>query len=355
MDQLDPDSGDEVGQLPTVGEEEEIASHGDDEEKEDDDDNEEGEESKAVDANEKETDVVKEKVVEEEKEDTKAALPKKETKASNSRTSFSYKPSSSRTIRLFKNGDKFFAGKVLLVPKHGNLDSFLDLVTSILADGKPVLKLFDAQTGAELLELSQIIDGDNYVAGMSRGKFRPLPYAEILDDRARAEINKTPRPPFTLPKPSTYKAPKLKKKNAVYSPGRKSPRERSKPKGLPALPISEKPRLVSLVRNGDASVEIVKLLLTKRNTADWDHLCQEISDKLQMGVAVRKIYTQDGIQVTLAEDMLDSEVYVAAEKGFRPLENGYEVMNAHLHTHSTMASPSPGKRKRVYVRGVGDL
>lgn len=197
----------------------------------------------------------------------------------------SYKPSSSRTIRLFKNGDKFFAGKVLLVPKHGNLDSFLDLVTSILADGKPVLKLFDAQTGAELLELSQIIDGDNYVAGMSRGKFRPLPYAEILDDRARAEINKTPRPPFTLPKPSTYKAPKLKKKNAVYSPGRKSPRERSKPKGLPALPISEKPRLVSLVRNGDASVEIVKLLLTKRNTADWDHLCQEISDKLQMGVS----------------------------------------------------------------------
>lgn len=87
MDQLDPDSGDEVGQLPTVGEEEEIASHGDDEEKEDDDDNEEGEESKAVDANEKETDVVKEKVGEEEKEDTKAALPKKETKASNSRTS----------------------------------------------------------------------------------------------------------------------------------------------------------------------------------------------------------------------------------------------------------------------------
>ena len=96
MDQLDPDSGDEVGQLPTVGEEEEIASHGDDEEKEDDDDNEEGEAvttsqrfagSKAVDANEKEPDVVKEKVVEEEKEDTKAALPKKETKASNSRTS----------------------------------------------------------------------------------------------------------------------------------------------------------------------------------------------------------------------------------------------------------------------------
>lgn len=105
------------------------------------------------------------------------------------------------------------------MPKHGNLDSFLDLVTSILADGKPVLKLFDAQTGAELLELSQIIDGDNYVAGMSRGKFRPYPYAEILDDRARAEINKTPRPPLHVAKAVHLQSSKVEKEKCSVFAG----------------------------------------------------------------------------------------------------------------------------------------
>ena len=268
-------------------------------------------------------------------------------------------PRQSRTVRIFKNGDEFYAGTTILVPKHCNLESFLDLVSARLASGKPVLKLFDAHTGIEVDELNQIVDGDDYVAGTSRGKsFKALRYDEIMDDRARAERNKAPRPPALLPKPSAYKAPKRKKKVAL-SPGRKSPPRERKPLELPSLTIAEKPRLISVVRNGDASVEVVKLLLTKRNTAEWDHLCQEISDKLQMGVAVRKMYTQDGVEITVAEDLLDGEVYVAAEKSFRMLTNGYEVMNAHSFSphsaYSSSHSPSPGGRKRVHVRGVGDL
>jgi len=244
------------------------------------------------------------------------------------------------------------------VPKHCNLESFLDLLSATLAGGKPVLKLFDARTGSEVGEMNQIVDGDDYVAGTSRGRFKALHYDEIMDDHARAERNKAPRPPALLPKPSAYKAPKRKKK-AALSPGRKSPPRERKPLELPSLTIAEKPRLISVVRNGDASVEVVKLLLTKRNTAEWDHLCQEISDKLQMGVAVRKMYTQDGVEITVAEDLLDGEVYVAAEKSFRMLTNGYEVMNAHSFSphsaYSSSHSPTPGGRKRVYVRGVGDL
>jgi Leucine-rich repeat (LRR) protein len=261
-------------------------------------------------------------------------------------------PNQSRTVRIYKNGDPFFSGKLLLLPKHGDLNSILDLVAATLAGGRPVLKLFDADTGTEVDELDKLVDGSDLVAGMSRGKFKPLAYREILNDHARDMQNSSPKPPLVLPKPSAYKAPKPAK-SKLLSTGRKSPRERN-PQALPALPIDEKPRVVTLVRNGDASVVEVTFLITKRNAADWDHLCQEISDKLQMGVAVRKIYTQNGVEVVRAADMLDGGVYVAAEKGYRPLANGYEAVDLHSLVASS-TSPGGGRRQRVHIKGAGDL
>ena len=69
--------------------------------------------------------------------------------------------------------DLWFYGHPFLiskVPKHSNLDRFLDLISSTLKGGNPVLRLFEASDGAEVTDLSQVADGQAYVAGMSRGK-----------------------------------------------------------------------------------------------------------------------------------------------------------------------------------------
>ena len=158
------------------------------------------------------------------------------------------KPKATRKVKIYKNGDKFFAGKLMTIPKHANLDKFLDLISSTLKGGNPVLRLFSAVDGTEVVDLAQVKDGEAYVAGMSRGKFKKFDYGSILDDRARAELNKMKKRPNFLPN--------------------KKLRSHTLKTLLPSLALrsnQDPPRLISVIRNGDVSPQPLRCLLTREH------------------------------------------------------------------------------------------
>jgi hypothetical protein len=53
----------------------------------------------------------------------------------------------------------------------------------------------------------------------------------------------------------------------------------------------------------------INVLLTKRNTS-WNVLYNEISDRLKMGAAVRKLYTASGALVGEVAELQDGGTYV---------------------------------------------
>jgi hypothetical protein len=207
-------------------------------------------------------------------------------------------PKVGRTVRIYRNGASNFAGRQFVIPiRTTQLSVFLDLISDTLKQGFNVQRLF-AVDGTGIDELDQVQDGQSYVAG-GRGSFKALDYTSILDDRALAELNKSRQP-------------------NDYSPPKKRITFRSLAHIVMRVQVPDKPTQIAVIRNGDASCTFINVLLTKRN-AGWDVLLSEISDRLQMGAPVRKLYTAAGHQVTEVADLTDGGTYVAAEKKFKRL------------------------------------
>lgn len=71
--------------------------------------------------------------------------------------------------------------------------------------------------------------------------------------------------------------------------------------------LTNQPKIVSFIRNGDVSALPFRVIFTKRNTMSWDQVCQIISDKVQMEAAVRKVYTLGGKQLYSSDQFENNE------------------------------------------------
>lgn len=191
---------------------------------------------------------------------------------------------------VYRNGDPFFTGRqvVLRKPQH-NMEVMLDYITDAMRPFGAVQRLYTPHTGTRVRSLDQIQDGASYVAAPKEG-FKKMNYSGIMSLRQRER---------------EYR------RRAAMSPQRASP---VKLRPRRSFMMSEKPKLVNFVRNGDASGKTHRLLLTKRNTMTWDQVCQNISDKVRMEAPVRKLYKMTGEQVTNPRDLEHGETYVAVAR-----------------------------------------
>jgi hypothetical protein len=121
---------------------------------------------------------------------------------------------------------------------------------SQLAAGFNVQKVFHAD-GTMVEDLTQLRDGQAYVAG-GRGRFKQLNYTTILDERARAELNKLKKRPNFLP-----------------------PKKHATLKSLGHIVIPDKPKQIAVIRNGDASCTVMVFVCVEVSVFDdadsfWD-------------------------------------------------------------------------------------
>ena len=133
-----------------------------------------------------------------------------------------------------------------MLNKLHSMDVLCNQVTDALRTFGPVHRLYTPEGGTRITSIGQIQDGKNYVAS-NKTRFRKLNYNDIVDLRSKE---------------------RMYKRNCSVSPSRNKP-NKFQFLGRSTLTKLDKPRQISLIRNGDQTCQYVQLLLTKRNTINW--------------------------------------------------------------------------------------
>ena len=209
-----------------------------------------------------------------------------------------YGGTSKTSIRVYRNGDAFFTARRVTISKMRNMNVLLDQLTPAVQPFGPVRRLYTPVSGTRITEIGQIKNGEAYVAS-NNGGFKPVNYSGITDLRSKEINSKQNR--------TSAVAPLRTKRFKLTHKHRR-------------LSQASKPSSIWLIRNGDKTCQYVQHLLTPRNTITWDQCVQEISDKMDMLSAVRKVFTIAGKEVCAVKELENGCTYIAARSKFKALK-----------------------------------
>ncbi|XP_076260456.1 serine/threonine-protein kinase GL21140 [Rhynchophorus ferrugineus] len=193
------------------------------------------------------------------------------------RPSSTARTAKAKRVRFYHNGNKFFNGVVIPVApeRYRSFDSLTSELTSILAKNvtlpNGVRNVF-SMDGKKVLSIEELEDGKEYVVSGKGEMFKKIEYS----------------------KTDTLKARKSNRNNSSIT---------STPKIVP--PDCVRPRIVTIIKHGIKPRKILRLLINKRNCSSLEQVLSAFSEVAQ--IAVRKVFTLSGQQVTALTHLFDSE------------------------------------------------
>eukprot|EP00117_Sycon_ciliatum_P041009 scpid43788/ scgid3901/ Doublecortin domain-containing protein 2; Protein RU2S len=228
-----------------------------------------------------------------------------------------------RAVRIKRNGDSLYPGRRFVVNRRvRTLDAFLtDVTTGIRAPFGAVRQLCTPAGGTRIDSLEQLQPDKVYVAcGMER--FKPKKYGEDPDNKqANRSFNRSFGKPVTL-----APLPPVKRQERV--PGR--------------LRQLNRPKIVTVFRNGDIHYNGARLLLDWHTLTDFEKVLSIITDKVSLRTgAVRRLCDMDGQDIYGLEEIENGASYVAVGHGDRFLKLPYIAKKA---------SDSPRKSKPTRLK-----
>ena len=253
-------------------------------------------------------------------------------------------PKRAGKVKVYRNGDPYCVPRTLVLTSRttATLDHLMDAATDILQPYPAVHRLFTPRGGTRVHSIQQVSDGCALVAtsnNVHRGKFVAIDYKGITSHRER-EISYQRTMAASPPKP----------RKRLPVPGR----------SLEVLQAN-KPKLVTLLRNGDRTGFKVKMLLTRRNTLTWGQLLQQMSERMKMEAPVRTVYTITGEVVRNIADLKTGGTYVCVGRipfrqiGYRPAPPPQATRAANKRKGAKLPpiSPRKGEPPRGPVLGRG--
>ncbi|XP_071803944.1 uncharacterized protein [Asterias amurensis] len=208
-----------------------------------------------------------------------------------------------RHVQLYKNGDKFYPPKRVIVNfKHTRtMDAFLDNLTT---REKPafgaIRKLYTPVQGHSVKSLDSLEDNKVYVFS-GPGRFVDLKYGSLGGNDRRK---------------------RLTQQRPIHPVGHSNIRVSAK-----YIKRQEGPKVVYVFRNGEDLNPAVRVLLHKSQTASMLNILDHITNKVALtNGAVRKLYHMSGKLVADGTELENEHSYVAA--GIEKFKKrGYDKQN----------------------------
>ncbi|XP_078332729.1 uncharacterized protein LOC111136596 isoform X7 [Crassostrea virginica] len=214
-----------------------------------------------------------------------------------------------KIIKMYKNGDKFFPSKGILVNENlvKTWELFLDEVQTKLKFDRPVRNIYTPEGGTEVYSFEQLLDDHAYVA--SSGKFEPFRYTAIESHSPRpSKINK-----------SNFNS---RIEPVVHSRIRQEARFRQ------SQTLASKAKRITVAINNDDIDHSHTVLIPAKKVNNLQGIIETIDDDLNnnRGIQFRVEYLVDTDTeeiCTNAEDIIEDHIYVACNKGRRYIPKTY--------------------------------
>jgi hypothetical protein len=222
--------------------------------------------------------------------------------------------SNTRQVHLYKNGDKFYTPKRVIInsKQTRTLDAFLDnLTTREKPSFGAIRRLYTPVQGHSVNSL-ELLENNKFYVFSGAERFVDLKYGKV----GISDIRK-----------------------------RKPPNRQIKPVGHSNIRVSAKcikrqegPKVVHVFRNGEDQSPAVRVLLHKNQLLSMIHILDHITNKVALtNGAVRKLYHMSGKLVTEGTELENEQCYVAA---------GIEKFKKRGYDKQNLSQTSP-RNKRV--------
>ncbi|KAK3744442.1 hypothetical protein QZH41_003180 [Actinostola sp. cb2023] len=224
-------------------------------------------------------------------------------------------------VKLFRNGDPNYNGKIIVVnPRYyRNFESFLDTATWSTQSTSAVRRICTPQGRHTIDSVEKFANGGNYVA-VGRERFKKLKYGE------------SKRVVMRLPPVWRSQLPSSGRFRKVYEVEKQSLKR------------------IYVYRNGDNMTPARMILLKKRTLIDMEHVLAALQEsKISFDFAISKLFTLAGKQISCCEEIMHDGRYVALERGSRFKPINYEgVGSISPRTAVTRLPPISTARSNQY-------
>ncbi|XP_071503350.1 serine/threonine-protein kinase DCLK1-like [Diadema antillarum] len=284
-----------------------------------------------------------------------------------------------RHVYFYRNGDRFFKGKRMLITPH-RYTSFEDLLSELTRNMKlpyGVRQIFTPK-GSKIRDIQELKDGESYVCAsferLKRIKYgsSSLPHWNLGGQRKHQnnESHLYAHIPVGFSYPPTGKYAGTYGRSTfgtghsgpgsfAYNRGNAGESVENESKAIGILhsdrsPI--KPKVVKIVKTGSRPRKVVSLLINKRSVQSYEQLIQDISDAFgypkYKNNRIRKLYTLRGKEVkSLADFYRDKDgVLIASPSRTSLTEETVVDIYEELYpdsSYSQFARKKKGKKKDV--------
>ncbi|XP_074065699.1 doublecortin domain-containing protein 2C isoform X2 [Macrotis lagotis] len=193
----------------------------------------------------------------------------------------------SRTIFVYRNGDKFYVGKKFVINRRWvpSFEALMIQLNEKVAVPFGVRRLYTSCHGHLVQELEELQEGGRYVAAGKEG-FKKLDYFHI-----------TPQKPTRMKQVKEIRP-------VVHSDLVVSSRWQT---------YCRKPCHINVFTNGNLFIPPAKLIIPRFTLYDWDNVLTMIGEKVQpLSGGVRRLYTMNGFLLDGSSDLIDHHYYVAS-------------------------------------------
>ncbi|XP_077990099.1 doublecortin domain-containing protein 2-like [Glandiceps talaboti] len=213
-------------------------------------------------------------------------------------------PVTAKSIRVYKNGDNFYAGRKFVVNQKQirNFDAFMSQVTLGIRASNAVRNIYTPVHGHRVGGLETLESGNAYVAGGVE-KFKKIDYSDIGSKKATQ-------------RPRTLEITPVR--HSIY-------RDKI---GARWREWVVQPCSIHVYRNGDEKNPAIRLLLPRKALQSWDMVLDYVTDRVNLRTgAVRRLYSLDGRPIVDLKDIQNGEYYVAVgtDKKFKKVAYGQDI------------------------------
>lgn len=204
---------------------------------------------------------------------------------------------SAKQIRFYRNGDKYFAGLKLAVSSERYKELFalfVELSDKLDLKTGAVRFLFDAETGRQITDISQLNTNSSYVCSSSNS------FKEIEGGYGQTQGK------------GWSTAAGTKDRRELTNWDKSTPRMDSKREFV-------KPKLVTVVKNGKPPQKKVTMLLNKKTALDLNQVLNHLSSKGTLG-KVDRLCCLDGREVRLS---FKDFYFIRMNEENRPVSKGW--------------------------------
>ncbi|XP_028402052.1 serine/threonine-protein kinase DCLK2-like isoform X2 [Dendronephthya gigantea] len=209
---------------------------------------------------------------------------------------------SAKQVRFYRNGDKYFGGLKLAVSSERYKEFFallVELSNKLDLKTGAVRFVFDAETGRQITDVSQLSTNSSYVCSSSNS------FKEIEGGYGQTQ-------------PKNWSTGGKKDRRELTNWDKSSPRMDSKREFI-------KPKLVTVVKNGKPPQKKVTMLLNKKTALDLNQVLDHLSSKGTLG-KVDRLCCLDGREIKELRDLFDEDmIFIAFSSNERFPDEGFDV------------------------------